>query len=117
MKDHLLRSVSWPSLEQEICRQNQDDFSFLLLIQYCVEFATIWGSLEVGGNSIWIGSSVYRKGLLFLAAFQAHPFTLGIVWTFCLHMSISRTFRVLGGKPVLKVGLFFSEKSLNSSIA
>lgn len=78
-----------------------------------LEFLIIWGSLEVARDPIWLGSSIYRKGLWFLVAFQACPFTLRAMrkWTFCLHLS-----RVLGGKPLQKPGIFFSEKSWSSSI-
>lgn len=38
----------------------------------------MWGSLEVVRDPTRIGSGFYRKGL-FLAAFQACPFTLGIM--------------------------------------
>jgi len=78
----------------------------------------MWESVQIVRDPIRIGSSIYRKSLSFQAALQAGAFTAGIAWTwtFCLHLSILRNCRVLGGKPMPKQGLFFSEKSLNSSI-
>lgn len=78
-----------------------------------LEFLTIWGSLEVVRYLIWMGSSIYRKGLWFLVAFQAYVFTLRVTgkWAFCLHLS-----RLLGGASVQKSGFILSEKSLSSSI-